>query len=145
MKGEDAIKKVMDGTFHYRGYHGCPSFCRLRVFEPEAGKEEKQGLAPVALFTEREDNPGTSITNRIEHLATEVYKLLERPEAGLTVIEHYEDRAFVGKRPMFKEEFDKVTLTWTRHQGFIDPRWKPLCRAEVEDRIGQTLDPLASP
>jgi hypothetical protein len=134
----------MDGTFHYRGYHGCPSFCRLRVFESDTGKEEEQGLAPVALFTEREDNPGTSITNCIEHLATEVYKLLERPEAGLTVIEHYEDRGFVGKRPMFKEEFDKVTLTWTQEQGFvgfIDPRWKPVSRNEVECSIGQLLEP----
>jgi hypothetical protein len=130
----------MDGTFHYRGYHGCRSFCRLRVYEPDG----ERGLPLVALFTEREDNPGTSITNRIEHLATEVYKLLERPEAGLTVIEHYEERGFVGKRPMFKEEFDRVTLMWTTYQGFIDPRWKPICRVDVERIIGRTLETVDS-
>lgn len=137
------MTKSMDGTFHYKGYHGCPSFCRLRVFEPDPEKAEERNTPTVVILTETDDNPGTSITNRIEHLATEVFKLLEKPERGITVIEHYEDRAFIGERALFKEEFDRVTLTWTQchHcQGFSDPRWNPIAKAEIEETIGQTLE-----
>ena len=126
------MRKTWDGVFPYRGYHGCSSRCRLRVYE-ESGKP------PVVIATEREDNPGTSITNMAEHLATAVWQMLERPEHGLVWIEHYQDRALIGGKPLFKEEFDSVTFTSTCH-GFTDPRWKPISKAEVETLIGQPLE-----
>ena len=118
--------------FPYRGYHGCLSRCRLRVYE-------ESGTPPVVIVTERDDNPGTSITNRAEYLATAVWQMLERPEAGMVWIEHYEDRALIGGKPLFKEKFDSVTFTSTS-RGFSDPRWKPISKAEVEILIGQPLE-----
>jgi hypothetical protein len=139
---------VYDSDFRYRGYHGCPSRCRLRVFEPNPDNAEETNTPTVVVFTELANNPGTSITNRIEHLATEVFKLLEKPPSGITVIEHYEDRAFIGNQPLFKEEFDVVTLTWIsclHCEGFIDPRWNPIAKAEVEEIIGQSLETISAP
>ncbi len=125
----------MEGILRYHGYHGCASLCRIRVYEGE-------GKPPVVIATECESNPGTSVTNRIEVIATEMYRLLERPDNGITIIEHYEDRAFVGGRPLFKETFDLVMLTWTRCQGAIDPKWTSLTKAQAEEILGQ---PLSTP
>ena len=128
----------MDCVFAYRGYHGCPSHCRLRVYEPDPERPEEAGRPPVVIATEREDNPGTSVTNRIERIASEVFRLLERPEAGITVVEHYEDRRFLGAKPLARESFALVTMTWTRFQGFVGPRWTPSTRKEVEAMNGKT-------
>lgn len=126
----------MDGTLHYSGYHGCRSFCRVRVYEGEGTPP----VPPVVLATECDNNTGTSVTNRIEVIATQMYRLLERPPAGITVIEHYEDRAFIVALPPIKETFDLVTFTWTCYQGAIDPRWLPLTKAQVEEILGLSLE-----
>ncbi len=129
------MPRLFDGTLWYRGYHGCRSKCRLRLFQAS-----EPGGPPVALATELEDNPGTSITNRIEHIASLAFQLLERPPAGFLLIEHYQDRALIGGRPRLKEHFDQVLLTRSG-PSFTDPHWRPLSRAEVEQRIGGPLEP----
>ena len=126
------MQKRLEETFAYVGYHGCKSQCRLRVWE-QAGKP------PVVLFTELEDNKGTSITNRIEHLAWEMFKLLERPESGITVFEHYPDRGFVGRRALFAEQFALVTFTTQTDSGYKHPVWRHMPKEEVETIIGETL------
>ncbi len=124
------MRLIESRVFDYVGYHGCHSRCDLRVFTMDSKY--------LVIATEREDNPGTSITNVAERLAWMVYRYLECP-ADFTWIEHYRDRAFIGSRPQFKEEFDSVTFTSTC-RGFTDPRWKPISKAEVETLIGQPLD-----
>lgn len=84
-----------------------------------------------------EDNPGNSITNAIERVAWEAFKLLERPECGMVTIEHYRDRGMVRGKAMYKE-FDLVTLTQTAG-CFDDPCWRRISKEEVERIIGQTL------
>lgn len=121
-------------AFPYRGYHGCFSQCRLRIFEPET--EEERERPYVVIATELESNPGTSITNAAERIATAVWHLLERPVNGMVYVEHYEDRAFIGKRPMFKEEFDIVEFQSDRWCGLKDPKWRPSSKEEVERMIG---------
>lgn len=126
-----------NGNWHYRGYHDCPSVCHLRVYEPPSPKEPL-----IVVFTELRENKGTSITNRIEHLATQVWRWLERPERGITVIEHYQPRGVCvrtpqGERWQFKEEFDIVEMTRTEDERFEKPRWKPGTRAAIEQIIGQ--------
>jgi hypothetical protein len=118
-------RKTMDFSLRYRGYHGTPSCCRVRVWE-QAGKP------PVVLATELESNAGTSVTNRIEVIATMVYQMLERPETGLVFIEHYEERTWTGGRTLLPERFARVEMEWTRNKGFVSPRWSTLTRAEVE-------------
>ncbi|MES2464662.1 MAG: hypothetical protein V4671_29215 [Armatimonadota bacterium] len=121
-----ARRKTLNTVLRYRGYHGCPSLCRVCVYEGPDGK----GIAPVLVATEMESNPGTSVTNRIEVIATEIYRLLERPQAGLTVIEHY------GACRIAPERFSLVTLHWDRCKGFVSPRWRHLTQGEVESMVG---------
>ena len=133
------MRLMLDAVFDYRGYHGCPSTCRLRIFEPDTEAEKEKPLVVIA--TELESNLGTSITNAAERIATAVWKLLERPENGMTWIQHYADRAFLGGRPQLKEEFDLVEFTLTPCQAFAHPKWRPTTKTDVETIIGQELGP----
>ena len=56
----------------------------------------------------------------------------------MMTIEHYRNRGMVRGRPMYKEEFDMVTLTRTA-SGFDDPCWRRVSKEEVERIIGETL------
>jgi hypothetical protein len=128
---------IHDGTWRYRGYHDCPSVCHLRVYAPTVPAEPL-----IVVFTEVRENTGTSITNRIEHLATQVWRWLERPERGCRWIEHYQPRGVCvrtpqGERWQFKEEFDFVEMTRTGDERFEKPVWKPTTRAAIEQLIGQ--------
>ncbi len=60
------VEVIYDGPWHYTGYHGCKSVCYLRLYQPM----EQSDQAAVAVFTELPDSVGTSVTNRIEVLAT---------------------------------------------------------------------------
>lgn len=127
-----------DERFEYRGFHNCPSVCRLRVYEED-------GKAPVALVTELEDNVGTSVTNMAEHLASAVWKMLERPALGLVWIEHYEDRAHIGGRPTLKEHFDHVTFeprsdAFGILTGFGEPHWQRISKTDVETLLDQPVE-----
>lgn len=128
------MRLLEDREFPYLGYHGCPSKCHIRIFEPE----DKQ-KPYVVIATELEDNPGTSITNAAERIATAVWHLLERPVNGMLWVEHYRDRAFIGGRPQAKEEFDIVEFQSDRWMGLKNPRWRPSCKEEVESLIGQAI------
>ena len=70
------MRKTLDQTLSFRDDLLREGKCRLRVWQ-------EPGQVPVVLFTELEDNPGSSITNCIEHIAWEAFKLLERPECGM--------------------------------------------------------------
>jgi hypothetical protein len=137
LPAQPPARLVHDGHWHYRGYHGCPSVCHLRVYEPTNPQEPL-----VVVFTELRDQTGTSVTNRIEHLATQIWRWLERPQRGITVIEHYPPRGVHvatsrGERWQFAEEFDLVEMTRTEDERFEKPHWKPSTRAAIEQMIGQ--------
>lgn len=117
---------MIDTLLDYRGYYGCPSRCGVQVWEPT-----QPGEPYVAIYTELADNPGTSVTNAAETVATAIWHLLERPDAEIVFIEHYRDRAFIGGKPVFTEHFDRVTFEPVRG-GFARPRWRCVSKEEVE-------------
>ena len=121
-----------DMTFPYKGFHGCDSRCRIRIFAPDEGETKPY----VVIASELEDNKGTSVTNMAEHLATLLWSYLERPEAGMTWIEHYEERAFYGNRPLEKEDWDIVTFKTDAHGRFREPSWRRIKKEAVEELIG---------
>ena len=125
------MHKTLDQTLSFRDDLLREGKCRLRVWQ-------EPGQVPVVLFTELDENTGSSITNCIERIAWEAFKLLERPDRGMIVIEHYRDRGMVRGKPMYKEEFDMVTFTQTA-SGFDDPCWQRISKEEVEKIIGEIL------
>jgi hypothetical protein len=137
---------IYDGPWHYRGYHGVRSVCYLRLYQPIALQ------SAIAVFTELADNPGTSVTNRIEVLVTLVWEFLQKPADAPIVIEHYPNRGvynpardkWAERQPasklwQFPESFDIVEFARKPDGSFEKPRWRRIPRAEAEKLIGQRL------
>src|SRR2546427_9791448 len=111
-----------DRLYLARGSHGCPSYCWLRIYTTPG--------QTMVLATEVDDNPGTSITNMAEHLATEVTRTFGLSLDALVWIEHYPARRVVGGRPRLAASFDLVTFTCTP-QGLRAPQWRRITQVEV--------------
>jgi hypothetical protein len=79
-------------------------------------------------------NPGTSITNSIEYIATLTFRewpelYFERPQ-DIVWVEHYSSES---RDPGEQETFDLVILTWDdQKKQFYHPTWKHSTRAAVE-------------
>jgi len=88
----------------------------------------------LVIATELPDNPGTSITNWAEFLATEMRRRCVSPGGALAWIEHDPERpGRAGEEP-----FDRVRFRWdgTRYHT---PDWQPFSRAQVEALLGEPL------
>ena len=121
------MRLIESHPFDYVGYHGCHSRCDIRIF--------CDGTVYLVIATERDDNPGTSVTNMAEHLAWAVWRYLECP-AAFTWVEHYKDRAKIGGRFTRKEKFDAVTFKRDARGRFYSPEWRSIDRCEIEQMVG---------
>ena len=140
MKESAPPEVIYDGPWHYRGYHGVKSVCYLRLYEPQVNSGQPGNPSPaIAIFSELETNPGTSVTNRIEVLVTLAWEFLQKPETAPVVIEHYPNRGVhythTGKW-QFPESFDIVEFDRKPDGSLEKPRWRRISRAEVEKLIG---------
>lgn len=110
MKLED-MRNTLDEIYHYQGYGTHPSKCGLKILE-------KEGNIYV-LFTELDDNPGTSVTNSIEMLATQIYNELfkDNNPKDITWMEHY---PAYGTYPA---SLDVVKMDWDGER-YISPSWR---------------------
>ena len=136
MKETEPAEAVYDGPWHYKGYHGVKSVCYLRLYQP------KEPRPAIAIFTELENNPGSSITNRIEVLATMVWEFLQRPETPPVVVQHYPGRGVLNTHNdkwQFPEQFDLLEFGRKPDGSFEKPRWQRVPCATVEGLIGQPL------
>jgi hypothetical protein len=123
---------LADFHHHYRGSMGFRSVCRIRVYQLDSGMT-------VVIATELPDNPGTSITNWAEFLATEMRRRFVAPGAGLAWIEHSPERPGLTGAPPLPEQFDRVLFRWDG-TCYHDPDWRPFSRAQVEALLGEPLD-----
>ena len=101
-------------VFVYKGYHGCESKCEIEIQRMiYVGRV-------VVVATELPDNPGTSITNMAEQLATQVCRAQNIAPQHLVWIEHYPGGSW-----------DLVTFGWDWRVGaFAYPEWRPLALAD---------------
>jgi hypothetical protein len=113
-----ALKKTStagnwEQIFYYKGYGLHPSKCGLKIV--------KETENVTVILTELTDNPGTSVTNCIEEIATQVYQqfLKDTPVEKIRWIEHYPPSG------IFEETFDEVVLDWDGEK-FSHPRWRRL-------------------
>jgi hypothetical protein len=98
--------------YDYKGFWGCDACCDIEVHRRSDGKY-------VFITTELPNNPGTSVTNFAEHLATAMRRQHGLKPEDFIWIEHYPEA-----KDRRKESFDLVrfgvegdllrTPVWTR-------------------------------
>jgi hypothetical protein len=109
--------------------------CRMRIYVPD-----EEADAAVVILTELRDNPGMSVTNCVERLATEILAHHKWPDRVPPVwIEMYED-GVRGTRED-PQTFDLVSFDGPPPGGGPPdpPRWRPLDRRTVEALVGRRV------
>lgn len=95
--------------------------------------------AVVVMLTELPDNPGMSVTNACEDIATQIVQDFGINPHRTRFIEHYPEEKTVvyGKEHVRKETFDEIFFTWDVRNQADEPHWKPLAKEEVERLVGE--------
>ncbi|CAG0943407.1 hypothetical protein ANRL1_01328 [Anaerolineae bacterium] len=88
----------------------APTICGVTIYHVEFN-------CYVVVITELDDNPGKSVTNASEYIATELKKSAKLSDADVTWVEHY---IYQGQH-----EYDKVEYTWNGNKA-TNPKWSPL-------------------
>lgn len=106
--GRQEYRSLPGEIYHYKGHHEFSSKCGLDI--------HIRGDRAIVVFTELQDNPGTSITNMIEVLATQVYheRLRKFSPENIEFVEHY---------LVPDEHHDLVHLKWTGLE-YKNPVWR---------------------
>lgn len=89
------------------------SHCYLRIMQT--------GQETLVIATEVSTNPGKSITNAIEIIATDAVKCWQLDPSKTRFIEHYTPESSEGA----DEEYKEVRFTWNGQQA-DDPNWHKL-------------------
>ncbi len=107
--------------YDYQGFWS-DSFCDIEVHHRTDGKY-------VFVATELRDNPGTSVTNFAEHLATAMRKQHRLKPEDVIWIEHYP-----GVKDRRKGSFDLVRFA-VEGDSFRSPVWTRITEQAVGDLI----------
>jgi hypothetical protein len=112
---------MIDAKFEYKPHpHYRLAHCRVRIYEHEGQQ--------VVVATEMEGNPGMSVTNAAEDIATQLAAAYNLEVDRLIWIEHYcyPDEGHI---------FDLVRFTWEGGKA-SDPQWRRITFEEVERLTG---------
>jgi hypothetical protein len=114
-------------ALEFRGLGNGPARCGLDIHRRHDG-------IVVVILTELPNNPGTSVTNFFEHLATKVFMEILMMEAikpaNIIWIEHYPAES---REPIREETWDKVELMYhDEYKRFQRPKWSRLQKEEVD-------------
>lgn len=105
--------------FRFRGKTGVPATCGITI--------EQDGDRVTVTLTELSDNPGMSVTNQVDHIATLIYRerLSGYDPARIEWIEHYQEttRPTEHSKNTKCQTWDRVTLQFNGKQ-FHSPQWK---------------------
>jgi len=107
-----------------------PAKCGLTV--KEFGRT--RAISQIVVLTELASNPGMSVTNAYEDIATHLVKERNLDPFRVIWFEHYPAE---GQR---KESFDLVTLTWKmRRAGWLarSPEWHRVSEKLVMELLGE--------
>ena len=112
--------------YEYPGFRNCDSKCDLEIVR-------SVGRTTLVICTELENNPGTSVTNAAEIIATRLCQ--EDPTIdpeGLIWIEHYPERSAGRKQKPYPETWDMVVFTHRAGRTFRRPTWRRVSAEEVQ-------------
>lgn len=102
--------------YNYYGIGNCECRCDIEIY------------GALVIVTELKDNPGTSITNWAEHLATKICRDNNIDMKSLVWVEHYPE-----------EDYDLVTFEIENEavnkKVFKSPKWQHITQEYVEDLI----------
>ncbi len=128
--------KTVNGAFDYKvdAWSSRWSSCFLRVYQIA-------DRIAVVVATELTENPGPSITNSAEALATEVVKEYSLDPERTYFVEHYDHRTSAMRDPA-DSSYDFVEFTWQKDADrwlACCAKWKPSNKSEIEKLIGEAL------
>jgi hypothetical protein len=145
--------KLDDFTFDFKGYHGCDSRCRVRIYriDKHANANALQRLHAgdaVIVLSQLPENAGTSVTNASELIASDLYeqmRLAGHPLEPLRTvwIEHYPtlEGGHLVRDDM--ETFDRVTYGAFVPHGprpmFRSAQWNHLSPRLVVELLGEDV------
>ncbi len=109
--------------YDYKGFWNCDSCCDIEAHRRSDGKY-------VFVATELPDNPGTSVTNFAEHLATAMLSRHGLKPEDVIWIEHYPEAT--NRR---KEDFDLVRFLGMEGDSFRTPVWTRITPQAVDELI----------
>ena len=109
--------------YHYKGFWGCDSCCEIEVHRRSDGKY-------VFIATELPDNPGTSVTNYAEHLATAMRTQYGLKPEEVIWIEHYPEA-----KDRRKEDFELVRFIAAEGESFRSPVWTRITEEAADELI----------
>ncbi len=98
--------------------------CSLRILQ--------KGKRTMVIATEIPVNPGKSVTNAAEDIATQVVQQFHLDPMKTKFIECYNKESFEGTR--FAEMYDEVTFTWQEKQA-SNPQWRRLEPHEIAELL----------
>jgi hypothetical protein len=114
--------------------------CRVRIYRPDLPVEGSAARdEAVVICTELKDNPGMSVTNAAERIASEVISFHRLP-TPLVWIEQHEDRHTFDLVTFESYEVEHLGAYLGEERKRIgEPSWKPLDRATVEALVGSAV------
>jgi len=99
--------------------------CQVRILQ---GKTQT-----VVMATELGENPGKSVTNAIEDIATQVVTAFHLTPASTRFIEHYNEESYAAdKRAGEPPTYDEVTFMWHGEKA-TSPTWRRLQPHEIAE------------
>lgn len=98
-------------TYEYKGFWDCPSRCNVHY-------GVINGISFIC-FEEIENNPGTSVTNMSEHLATQIVEMFKLTPGKCKFFETYPENKHREER-----SFDEILYTWDGNKA-SHPHWLP--------------------
>jgi hypothetical protein len=108
--------------YNFKGYWGRDSCCDIEVYRRSDGKH-------FFIATEVSDNPGTSITNYAEHLATATRRQYGLKQEHMIWVEHYPE-----SKSHRKQDFDLVRFA-DEGESFRAPVWTRITEQAVNELI----------
>ena len=107
--------------------------CHVRIFD-------RKPESPVVVLTEIADNPGASVTNASEYIATELrqrHSLLRSTDP--IWIEHYNGESYTPGL-FAPDRFGIITFNYSPDKGYRSPEWRPLAASELQSLLGAPLE-----
>ncbi len=139
------MKKIADFTNDTPLLPNAVQPAQLRV---QIWQDEDDGHA-IVLISQTNDNPGASVTNTAEHMATLIINRYDLRHHATTWIEHYptEYHKASPTKLFMQETFDTIQFSWhfDYHVGkwiARNPEWQRIERRQIDEWIGQALTEL---